>query len=81
MLFKRILALYIMPVRDRICTKEREKRRINYSITEEDRQPCDYSVYVGMMVAIVFVRSFFRIPFMDTKLTLVISLCVFSACC
>ncbi len=37
-----------------------------------------FSVYVGMMAAIVFIGNYFRIPFMDTKLTLVNSLCVVS---
>ena len=34
--------------------------------------------YIGMMAAIIFVGNYFRIPFMDTKLTLVNALCVIS---
>ncbi len=34
--------------------------------------------YIGMMAAIVFVGNYLRIPFMDTKLTLVNALCVIS---
>ena len=36
------------------------------------------TAYIGMMAAIVFVGNYFRIPFMDTKLTLVNALCVIS---
>ena len=55
-----------------------ERRRFKMSPQRKNDSQIVRIAYVGMMAAIVFVGNYFRIPFMDTKLTLVNALCVIS---